>query len=522
MNRFTIHRGKMKAARWNTAFWVMAVAALFLPHWESYENTGENVYDVHLNNVYIGCTNQPEILDDLIRQAREKMVKEEPELVFLATELELFGREMLFGTVDSEEEISDKILDVLSESRLETLQRAYTVKINDYTVNLASSDDVLALLYACLAKYDTEGNYIVELMTDPERELTVLVPTISLIEEIINTELVETSAGIGEYFEDVLQEVESTKIDFDDFDYGLTGLDFADKVEVVEAYLMPSELTELNKAIEQVSLYNAKEEIYEVQPGDTLSEISFNLNIPVEELIENNPILQDENSMIRVGDELVITVPEPELSVIHHELVYEEESYDAPVEYVDVPEWYTTQQEVIRQPSAGFRKAVTMKTSKNDTEISESVEMEEVLYEAIPKVVKRGTKVPPTYVKPISGGRLSSGYGGRNAPVKGASTNHKGIDWAVPVGTAVMASNGGTITKAGWGSGYGYCVYIRHEDGRETRYAHLSKVLVSVGQHVNQGQKIALSGNTGRSSGPHLHFELRINGAAVNPLKYLE
>lgn len=84
-----------------------------------------------------------------------------------------------------------------------------------------------------------------------------------------------------------------------------------------------------------------------------------------------------------------------------------------------------------------------------------------------------------------------------------------------------MASSGGTVTRAGWGSGYGYVVYIRHADGRETRYGHLSKVLVKAGQQVSQGQKIALSGNTGRSTGPHLHFELRINGASVNPLEYL-
>ena len=85
-----------------------------------------------------------------------------------------------------------------------------------------------------------------------------------------------------------------------------------------------------------------------------------------------------------------------------------------------------------------------------------------------------------------------------------------------------MASSGGTVTRAGWGSGYGYVVYIQHEGGRETRYGHLSRVLVSVGQKVEQGEKIALSGNTGRSTGPHLHFELRINGASVNPFDYLQ
>ena len=84
-----------------------------------------------------------------------------------------------------------------------------------------------------------------------------------------------------------------------------------------------------------------------------------------------------------------------------------------------------------------------------------------------------------------------------------------------------MASSAGTVTRAGWGSGYGYVIYIKHSDGRETRYGHLSKILVKVGQTVSQGEKIALSGNTGVSTGPHLHFEILINGTQVNPLNYL-
>ena len=120
-----------------------------------------------------------------------------------------------------------------------------------------------------------------------------------------------------------------------------------------------------------------------------------------------------------------------------------------------------------------------------------------------------------------AGGRLTSNFGKRKAPKKGASTYHKGVDWATPKGTTVVASCGGTVAKAGWGSGYGYVVYINHEDGRQTRYGHLSKVLVTAGQKVSQGDKIALSGNTGVSTGPHLHFEILINGKQVNPLNYL-
>ena len=198
-----------------------------------------------------------------------------------------------------------------------------------------------------------------------------------------------------------------------------------------------------------------------------------------------------------------------------------EDTYEADVVYIDNDEWYTTKTELRQQPSAGFRKAAALVTYRNDAVESQEILKEEVIVEAVPKIVERGTKIPPTYIKPISGGRLSSNFGRRSAPKRGASTYHKGVDWATPTGTAVVASSGGTVAKAGWGSGYGYVVYINHPDGRQTRYGHLSKVLVSAGQTVSQGQKIALSGNTGISTGPHLHFEILIGGSQVNPLKYL-
>lgn len=109
-----------------------------------------------------------------------------------------------------------------------------------------------------------------------------------------------------------------------------------------------------------------------------------------------------------------------------------EDTYEADVVYIDNDEWYTTKTELRQQPSAGFRKAAALVTYRNDAEESQEILKEEVIVEAIPKIVERGTKVPPTYIKPISGGRLSSGFGGRKAPKKGASTNHKGIDWQPP------------------------------------------------------------------------------------------
>lgn len=84
-----------------------------------------------------------------------------------------------------------------------------------------------------------------------------------------------------------------------------------------------------------------------------------------------------------------------------------------------------------------------------------------------------------------------------------------------------MASSSGVVVEAGWNGSYGYTILISHPDGKKTRYAHLSRVMVSYGQSVTQGQVIGLSGNTGFSTGPHLHFEIIVNGMRVNPLDYL-
>lgn len=298
-------------------------------------------------------------------------------------------------------------------------------------------------------------------------------------------------------------------------------LEFGDTVEVVEAYLQDYELTPLSQAIDEVTKDQEKEQIYEVVSGDTLSQIAEKNEIPLADLVAMNETIESENSMIRVGDELIVTVPEPELSVERVEQMYYEEDYEAEIVYVDNDDWYTNQTQTLQEPSAGHRKVVADVFYRNKEEVSREILKEEITYEAVPKVVERGTKIPPTYIKPISGGRLTSNFGRRKAPTRGASTYHKGVDWATPVGTAVMASSTGTVAKAGWGSGYGYVVYINHADGRQTRYGHLSKVLVSQGQTVTQGQKIALSGNTGVSTGPHVHFEVLINGSQVNPFDYL-
>jgi murein DD-endopeptidase MepM/ murein hydrolase activator NlpD len=127
-----------------------------------------------------------------------------------------------------------------------------------------------------------------------------------------------------------------------------------------------------------------------------------------------------------------------------------------------------------------------------------------------------------TLTYPLAGSLItSSGFGTRDSPLPGASTNHAGIDYAVPTGTPVLAAGDGTVTFAGVQTGYGNVVQIDNGGGISTLYAHLSSFNVGVGDIVSDGQVIALSGATGQVTGPHLHFGVYVNGVAVDPTIYL-
>ena len=125
-------------------------------------------------------------------------------------------------------------------------------------------------------------------------------------------------------------------------------------------------------------------------------------------------------------------------------------------------------------------------------------------------------------VAPSATGRVTSTFGYRRDPFNGRGAMHHGIDYGGPIGSPVYAAANGTVSFVGWKSGYGKTVEIKHGNGMMTRYAHLSRFDVALGGEVEAGEMIAGLGNTGRSSGPHLHFEVRINDRAVNPRPFLE
>lgn len=426
---------------------------------------------------------------------------------------------------------------------IEGRQEAYTVKINEMVFSLKDLEQVVSLLSAAKERFDSLDEYDVVLVSDTTRKLPAI--TARLVKKT-ESDIVSPSdfdAGVARELDAIMElagegtlagieglengrEAAKNSEDYNGTDASeqleLCELQFYDTIEITKTFIYPEDITLLDEAIDKITQEKQKEKIYEVQPGDTLSVIAMKNDISMDELVAINETLETQDSVIRAGDELTITIPQPELSLSRISREYFEENYNAPVQYVDNDDWYTTDTKVLQEPIAGYHRLVADVYYVNDEKQESQVLWEQVVMEPVAKIVERGTKVPPMYIKPISGGRMSSPFGKRAAPKKGASTYHKGIDWATPVGTAVVASSSGVVSRAGWGSGYGNVVYIDHPDGRQTRYGHLSKVLVKPGQHVNMGDKIALSGNTGRSTGPHIHFEIISGGGAINPLNLIK
>ncbi len=498
------------------------VALFFIPNFRWFEHNGNNSFTIFLYGEQIGVVSSEKHADELLMKARKALAARSNSLVMLEPmDYTVNGEEAVFRKNDTDKEIIRNMTEVMQTHTKKARRTAYTMKVRGITVNMANADEIKELLQRAIEKYDPDNTYEVVMEKDADRDLNVLTAS---IRKKSPEEADEPAIGGAEM---ILSEAdkactEAYDLGFDDYTLGLQSMGLSQTIEVVEASVSADELMSTEEAFALLTEEQATMQTYEVQSGDTLSAISLKLNIPMETIVAMNSEYMDSvNSTIHIGQTLVITVPEPELAVEWVNREHYSETYEADVKYVDNDEWFTTQQQILQQPQAGYRELIADIHYSNDEEVSRDIIKQDVLMEAVPKIIERGTKIPPTFIWPLSGGRISSYFGRRRSPTAGASTYHKGLDIATPTGSSVYASSGGVVSSAGWQGGYGYAVVIRHPDGHSTRYGHLSKILVSVGQSVAQGQTIARSGSTGVSTGPHLHFEVIENGVQVDPLGFL-
>ncbi|MDN5332022.1 MAG: hypothetical protein PWP45_1247 [Tepidanaerobacteraceae bacterium] len=175
------------------------------------------------------------------------------------------------------------------------------------------------------------------------------------------------------------------------------------------------------------------------------------------------------------------------------------------------------------QPELASRSGVDRETALEKLEELEQEldERKTSMKELISAIEQRNKRLAATpSIWPVQG-RITSRFGYRRSPFGKSTEFHDGIDIAAPYGSAVKATADGRVTFAGYRAGYGYTVEISHGYGCETAYSHLSKISVREGQYVNKGQTIGKVGSSGRSTGPHVHYMVKVNGSLVNPEKFL-
>lgn len=481
---------------------------------------GQTYQCVSVNGSMLGCVSGRVDMDAVLKQARRELSNETGGRISCEADWSAESSRKLFARLLSEDELKEAVKGILIEEGAQGKTRVYTVAIEEYRANFTSLEDVETFLDKVKAPLDEENAYE-----------TVIFSSDSHISGILNAELTESKgkeetgvlpeetladmlgAGASAAFSYAMEYAYANPQD-NGYESGILDMEFIESVEVFENYVDADQISDIDTQVAEVTKEKESNKIYVVESGDCLSVIAMDHDTTVSSIVALNGF-ENADVMIRDGQELIIAVPEPDLKIrLTVGEVYEEDYMADPV-IVENDSWYTTKEVVHQEGTTGHRERNDVVVYENGVEASRTMIHENIMVESQAAVIERGTIIPPTYIKPISGGRYTSGFGRRWGRM------HKGVDWACPVGTTVYASCGGTVIQASYNGGYGNNVVIQHPDGRMTRYAHNSKLLVHVGQHVEQGEPIALSGNTGRSTGPHVHFEIYINGSAVDPLKYI-
>lgn len=298
---------------------------------------------------------------------------------------------------------------------------------------------------------------------------------------------------------------------------------FAERVQIVECDLPVESFSNLADIALMINSTKAGEVTYTVKKGDCWSVIAQDHDMTNRELLALNPGY--DINKLQIGDVLIISNAVPFLTVVVTQMEYYVAEVPFEIEYIDDPNMWQGDTAIVSRGSYGTADTSALVTYQGATELAREIIEQNTITEPVTQVERRGTAPRPSWAptgtfRCPTNGTLTSKYGYRY--IFGKTSFHGGIDIANSTGTNIYAADGGIVTYSGWNSGgYGYLIIIDHQNGYKTYYAHCSKLLVGVGAKVHKGQHIAEMGNTGRSTGPHLHFEIRYKGERKNPLNYI-
>lgn len=297
---------------------------------------------------------------------------------------------------------------------------------------------------------------------------------------------------------------------------------FREDVSVVACSFTADKNSDLDGALNLLVSGQEKQITHTVEKGESLSVIAQKYGITTAQLQAYNPDVNP--TRMRIGSVLNVSKYEPLLNVVVVSEVAQTNKLPYATEYVNNSEMLRGEQKVVQAGKTGQEDVVLKIVTQNGKEITRERVSTVVVSEPEKQVVERGTKVVVASRGsggsgilgwPVTKNRINSPFGYRGREL------HTGIDIQASKGQRVSAAESGKVISAGWKGNYGNCVMIDHGDGLVTLYAHMNSVSVSTGSTVAKGDKIGEVGSTGRSTGPHMHFEVRVNGKQYNPLNYL-
>lgn len=297
----------------------------------------------------------------------------------------------------------------------------------------------------------------------------------------------------------------------------VTSSKIVEKIATKESSADPNSILSVSDAVKKIVNGKGAQKKYTIKDGDTIWDVAIANDLGVEDIQSANPHMNMDKIKIGQVINLAVNLPYVNVKIVANVDSKEQIPFDSK-QVVDkkVKKGLSKTTTRGRNGLAEIQKTIVI---QNGDVIDENIKSTKTLVAAKDQIVVIGGMTPiyaatGIFIKP-SRGRFSSGFGRRWGRM------HEGIDLAGPTGSPISAADSGKVIFVGRRNGYGLCVMINHGGGLETLYGHTSKTFVKVGQSVKKGQRIASVGSTGRSTGPHLHFEVRKNGTPVNPLTYL-
>ncbi|MCF6461589.1 peptidoglycan DD-metalloendopeptidase family protein [Clostridium sp. Cult3] len=384
---------------------------------------------------------------------------------------------------------------------------------------LASTYDIDIVLNEGIRFEDTHAKDDVLASTDEIREnikskMTFLVGGYVLL--VDNKEVGATKAK--EDLEDILEKLKKPYIKDEETERNIKEVKFVEDVKVEKRNIPLNKLKDKDELFQYIQTGTEEIKTHVVEVGESLWTISKIYDIPIDDLIAANS--DRDPDKLQIGDEIKLLIPKSMLTVATvEEAKYKEKvDYEVKIEYDK--NMYKTEKKVKVKGSEGENEVIAKIVKHNGVVVDKEIIEEKVIEAPVDELVVKGTKeVPKTiatgaFLMPTRGS-ISSRYGMRNGRM------HRGLDIAARTGTPIKAADGGKVIFAGRKGAYGNLVEIDHGNGYVTRYGHCSTINVKVGERVYKGQVVAKVGNTGRSTGSHLHFEVLKNGRNQNPAGYV-